>query len=212
MLNGTLKIAEVFYSLQGEGGLAGSPFVFVRLAGCNMACGYCDTDHSMHEKLTDMELLSDIQKIGRGCKRILWTGGEPLLQLDQFVIDEFNKAGYFQTIETNGSMPLLKRLDYVSISPKFNPDEGGWAQSMSAFLLMADSTSWPNEVRICVPEMGWLRRMSPFPKFPAWRSYLSPNTETDEYPGILEECIRFCLENPRWSLSVQQHKKLWKIK
>lgn len=200
-----MRVREIFYSLQGEGGLAGSPFVFVRLAGCNLACEFCDTKSAIGVlESRDMEwrdLLEVVRSISPDCRRILWTGGEPLLQLDAGTVAFFSDAGYFQAVETNGTLPVPRGLDYVSVSPK-QDRERKW--------IMPALGTKAQEARVCVPEMGWLYRTK-IPQFDAWRWYLSPNTETDEFPAIMEECVAYCKAHPAWSLSVQQHKKLWKI-
>ncbi len=198
-----LKVAEIFYSLQGEGWLAGSSFIFIRLAGCNLKCSFCDTDYTSRQEIDPDDLMKGLKW---PCRRILWTGGEPLLQLTPGIIDAFRSGGFFQALETNGTLPIPAGLDYVSVSPKQLNKDDAWTSA-------AFSAGKVNEVRVCVPEMGWINRHGrSLPDFPAWRKYLSPNTETDEFPGILQECVDYCLENLDWSLSVQQHKVTWKIK
>lgn len=207
-----LEIAETFYSIQGEGGLAGLPFVFVRLAGCTLACEFCDTNHAGNEFMEPIDLLIRLHGM-TPCSRLLWTGGEPLLQLSEGIIAFFHDAGYTQAVETNGTLPVPPGLDYVSVSPKLVDENGQTARSAKdgAWTIEAFASGKADEARVCVPELGWLRRNSPLPKFNADRLILSPNTETDEFEAIMKECVAFCLENPAWSLSVQQHKKLWKI-
>ena len=111
-----LKVNEIFYSIQGEGVRIGTPNIFIRLSGCNLKCSFCDTEHNSFEIYSIDKLYKHIQKYN--CKNIIWTGGEPLLQLTEDVVIFFKQKGYFQAIETNGTLPIIKGLDFISVSPK----------------------------------------------------------------------------------------------
>ena len=76
------SVNEIFSSLQGEGFWTGTPMVFVRLAGCNLRCPFCDTDHRHGEALRADALVREVLTRADGCRRICLTGGEPLLQAD----------------------------------------------------------------------------------------------------------------------------------
>ncbi len=108
----TLKVTEVFYSLQGEGNASGYPFVFIRLAGCNLRCGYCDTGYSFDfgQEKTLSALLKEVDSFPLS-NRVLITGGEPLLQKEgvAFLAQELLQRDKKVFIETNGSI-LLKDL------------------------------------------------------------------------------------------------------
>ena len=111
-----LKVSEIFYSLQGEGRRAGEASIFVRLAGCDLACSFCDTEFESRGVMTLKELHGRIGKVpGRW---IVWTGGEPTLQLTPEIIAHFKSLGYWQAIETNGNRPVPPGLDWVACSPK----------------------------------------------------------------------------------------------
>ena len=104
-----MKINEIFYSIQGEGRWTGLPNIFVRTAGCNLRCTYCDTKYAYFDG-KDMSIKDILRKIGEyPCKKICLTGGEPLLQ-DRIVqlIDSLSKENYHICIETNGSQSLDK--------------------------------------------------------------------------------------------------------
>lgn len=116
------KIAEVFFSIQGEGYWAGYPAIFIRFSGCNLRCDFCDTDFSHKLTLTKGAILQII--VHYPCELIILTGGEPTLQL---VIDSegnsefvqfFKDLGYQVHIESNGTRPLPKNVDWITISPK----------------------------------------------------------------------------------------------
>lgn len=193
-----LKVSEIFYSLQGEGIRAGQPTIFIRLQGCTAknACVksgiQCDTEFESGKEYTVEELLVYIMKIGKGCKWITWTGGEPTDQLTAAIVDFFNDAAYKQSIETSGIRPVPAGLDLVSVSPKV-------AEHILA-------KNFPNGVT----ELRYVRHAGqeiPQPSIVAEHYMLSPhsdgfNINTDN----LKHCIRLCLENPVWRLSVQQHK------
>lgn len=104
-----LSVVEVFYSLQGEGNASGYPFIFIRLAGCNLRCGYCDTGYSFDRgREISLNALLDEIKALPAAKRVLITGGEPLLQKEGVIaltraLISFGKTVY---LETNGSLSL----------------------------------------------------------------------------------------------------------
>ncbi|MBN2600190.1 MAG: radical SAM protein [Candidatus Thermoplasmatota archaeon] len=105
-----MKINEIFYSLQGEGRLVGTPSIFLRTAGCNLRCTYCDTTYA-YEKGTQMtirEILDELKKYP--CTQVCVTGGEPLVQKETpRLIDSLLKKNYTVCLETNGSCSI-KRL------------------------------------------------------------------------------------------------------
>lgn len=102
-----MKVNEIFYSLQGEGPLAGLPTVFVRTAGCNLRCSYCDTTYAYYEG-EEMDPAAVVAQTKRWpCRRVCVTGGEPLLQEDVGeVVDLLVEAGYEVSVETNGSLDV----------------------------------------------------------------------------------------------------------
>jgi len=123
-----LLINEIFYSIQGEGPNAGKPAVFLRLAGCNFKCKWCDTKHALRVsakcEVPSAIILKKIKKYK--CKHLVITGGEPTLQQDGLVELLKNLSDYYVEIETNGSIPLKKQFEHtlrlrsgqVNCSPK----------------------------------------------------------------------------------------------
>ncbi len=119
-------ISEIFYSLQLEGALIGYPAVFVRFAGCNLSCEFCDTKYALTEgkEMNPDEVFNEVNRYS--AKRIIFTGGEPALY-DNFMYDFMNEHpeyGYF--IETNGTIPLTLSIGYfehVVVSPKLHAIE-----------------------------------------------------------------------------------------
>ena len=104
-----MKINEIFYSIQGEGGDAGKPTIFIRFTGCNLRCIYCDTTYAFYEG-EDMGMEEIIEAIKKWkCRRVCITGGEPLLQQEVYaLIDALLKMEYEVSVETNGSIGIEK--------------------------------------------------------------------------------------------------------
>jgi organic radical activating enzyme len=188
--NLTLKVNEIFYSLQGEGARAGSPNIFIRLAGCNLRCAFCDTEFESFITLKLSNILTEIQKFN--CKNIIWTGGEPALQLTYDIVDYFKSQGYFQAIETNGMFELPNNLDWITVSPKSNK-------------IVPQKI---NEIKCLIKKGDNLPNYNNFDCI----KWLSPINDKDEINyDNLNYCIKLVLENPKWNLTTQYH-KLWKIK
>ena len=134
----TYSVKEIFPTLQGEGGQAGRAAVFCRFAGCNLwsgreadraaaVCTFCDTDFvgingAGGGKFETAEALADRIETtwtgGAGDRLVVCTGGEPLLQLDDALIAALHARGFQIAVETNGTLPAPKGLDWICVSPK----------------------------------------------------------------------------------------------
>ena len=119
-----LPINELFYSLQGEGALAGVPSVFVRTSGCNLRCWFCDSYHTSWEPtwawLSVEAIIDEVLSYGRA-DYIVLTGGEPMLHEESVrLLDELANRGYHTTVETNGTIFRDAEVDLMSISPKLS--------------------------------------------------------------------------------------------
>lgn len=190
-----LKINEIFRSIQGEGGWAGASAIFVRFAGCNKNCSFCDTEHEKVNFNLSVEELIDAIKIYGGTNNIVvFTGGEPLIQphnLLRSVIKGLKQEGYNHIhLETNGSIDgsVLDEFTYVSCSPKTN--------KLSINLLKVDCWKYlyPSPV---TP----LENIEPMPnRF----YYVQP---VDGIENSLSQSIEKVKElGIRWKLGVQLHK------
>lgn len=116
---GLYPIVEMFYSLQGEGARTGQATIFVRFAGCNLACEFCDTDFRVQQTLTLEQITAEIARIGGGCRWVCLTGGEPTIHELQPVCDALHSLGYQVQMETNGTRPRPDwRVDHITVSPK----------------------------------------------------------------------------------------------
>jgi len=197
-----LRVTELFYSLQGEGGRAGTANVFVRLQGCKTkeACYQlgirCDTEFESGSEYSPDQLLREIEKMDTGAsKNIIWTGGEPLDQLTTEHVQFFKDKGYYQALETSGLQPTEANFDYICLSPKV------------AEHVVAKNFKSVHELRY-VRHKG---QSIPEPKVEALYYCISPHSDgwtiNDEN---LAHCIQLVKSNPKWRLSVQQHKQ-WKV-
>lgn len=196
----TYRINEIFYSLQGEGLRAGTSNFFIRFSGCNLRCsrdkeGFdCDTEFQSGIDWTLEEIYKELQHLNSNCKSIIFTGGEPSLQLDDEMIDFFKERGFFLAIESNGLRELSPKLDWICISPK-----------------TAEHTlkqKFAHEVKYVRAYAQGL----PQPEVKADHYLISPAFEAGQLSNrTLKWCIELCEKNPPWRLSVQQH-KLWDVR
>jgi 7-carboxy-7-deazaguanine synthase len=127
-----LKIAELFYSIQGEGSLVGVPSVFVRTSGCNLRCSWCDTPYTSWQpegaELSLRQILDEVR--AHPARHVVVTGGEPMIQPEIIPLTEqLRAAGLHITIETAGTVFQPVACDLMSISPKLanSTPEGDWA-------------------------------------------------------------------------------------
>ncbi|HUI32148.1 MAG: 7-carboxy-7-deazaguanine synthase QueE [Dysgonamonadaceae bacterium] len=186
-----LIVNEIFYSLQGEGGRMGKPSIFIRLSKCNLRCSFCDTEFDSGDEMTLREILNEIAEYG--CKWIIWTGGEPTLQLTDEVVAFFKNHGYLQAIETNGTRKVPNGIDYITCSPK---------QHFAKIKALIPHTQ---ELRFPIQKGDPLPDISVLPS--AENYYLSPIFDADQpIRENIDYCVQLVKENPQWSLSMQLHK------
>ena len=191
-------LVEIFSSLQGEGRNAGRPCVFVRFAGCNLSCPWCDTDVKRRFSLTAAGILEELAR--HRPKSVILTGGEPtVVKGMEALVAALKDAGYWIAVETNGTSgvdeaPWLAFVDYVACSPKREfPDR--------LRLAAAD------EVRVVASGEGtadFCRRVRG--RIAATDYYVSPCDRDGEIDFATAKAALEELEG--WSLSVQLHKLL----
>jgi 7-carboxy-7-deazaguanine synthase len=133
-----LQLAEIFYSIQGEGMWSGTPAVFVRLAGCNLACDFCDTDYSTKLFASVDDVVEKIRENGGDCPMVILTGGEPLAQAETpALIEALRKDGRRVHIESNGTIFTELPADvWLCISPKERVDARMAARANEAKLIV----------------------------------------------------------------------------
>lgn len=112
------RIVEIFESLQGEGYNTGMPAIFIRFAGCNLNCVWCDTNFRQYTRFTLEQLLTKVKQYTS--KNIIITGGEPTMvkALPELLLP-LKQAGYYIAIESNGLGKVDPLIDYIALSPKF---------------------------------------------------------------------------------------------
>jgi 7-carboxy-7-deazaguanine synthase len=163
-----VKISEIFYSIQGEGMLAGVPSVFLRTSGCNLRCTWCDTPYTSWNPVGDDlsldNILADVR--GRGSKHVVVTGGEPMIQQEIVRLTQRLKdLGLHITIETAGTVYQPVTCDLMSISPKLanstpaEREDGRWAAQHDRLryqpgVLKQLMAEYPYQLKFVVSEPG----------------------------------------------------------
>lgn len=186
------KINEIFYSIQAEGEFAGSPAVFVRFSGCNLACSFCDTQHEQGTFYTKDELEQEVEKLTKGDKNIIivLTGGEPTIQLKNC---EPLFKGYQIHLESNGMFDIPDWVDYAVISPK-TP------------LKLETMKRLPNALKFIYTKtsQGFISKLG----LQALKSKIKVFIQPLEIDGEIniKETLEFVLNNPQFKLSLQIHK------
>ena len=183
----SLKVNELFYSVQGEGANLGMPAVFIRLADCNLKCPFCDTNHETFVEMSLSTIKMEVKKYN--CPNIIWTGGEPTLQLTDEIVSLFKN--YYQCIETNGTRKVPAGINYIACSAK------------APIELLNENFATIDEIRLPIKKGDKLPDIAQLPK--AAHYYLSPIDVSREN---LDYCLQLLTENPLWRLSVQLHKLL----
>jgi 7-carboxy-7-deazaguanine synthase len=133
-----LALSEIFYSIQGEGTWTGTPAVFVRLAGCNLACDFCDTDYSTKFFASAPEIVAMVRESGGDCPMVVLTGGEPLAQAETpALIEALRRDGRRVHIESNGTIfTELPEDVWLCVSPKERVDQRMAARANEAKLIV----------------------------------------------------------------------------
>lgn len=205
----TYAVKEIFYTLQGEGMRAGRPAVFCRFAGCNLwsgrevdraeaQCTFCDTQFvgTDGEGGGRFESASALARAvaslwpanGGGKRYVVFTGGEPLLQLDGALIDAIHALDFEIAIETNGTIEAPAGIDWVCVSPKAGTE-----------LVQRRG----NELKLVYPQAG--AEPERFQAL-AFEHFLLQPMWGDKTVENMHAAARYCMAHPRWRLSVQTHK------
>lgn len=205
-------VKEIFYTLQGEGAQAGRAAVFCRFAGCNLwsgceadraaaVCRFCDTDFvgvdgaggGKFETANALAMAIDEKwprEVGAGKRFVVCTGGEPLLQLDASLIEALHARDFEIAVETNGTVAAPASLDWICVSPK-----------AGAHLVQKTG----DELKLVYPQAG--AEPGEFEGLLFKNFFLQPM----DGPSLTintDLAVRYCLDHPRWRLSLQTHKFL----
>lgn len=210
------SVKEIFLTLQGEGAQAGRAAVFCRFSGCNLwsgreedrataICQFCDTDFVGVDGIgggkfaTATDLAAAITaawldtNAGSNYRYVVFTGGEPALQLDSALLDAIHKHHFEIAIETNGTLPLPAGIDWVCVSPKFGAD---------LVIKQAD------EIKLAIPQIGHTQLELILKRFEGMdyrHRFLQPidGFERDANTAL---AVQLCQKRPLWRLSLQTHK------
>jgi 7-carboxy-7-deazaguanine synthase (Cx14CxxC type) len=204
----TYTVKEIFYTLQGEGANSGKAAVFCRFSGCNLwtgreedrsraVCQFCDTDFvgvgpDGRKFATAEELAAAIANAWRGDsdreRLVVCTGGEPLLQIDDELVDAIHAAGFTIAVETNGTRPAPRGIDWICVSPKAD------APLVQRF---------GSELKLVFPQPAAMPEL--FEDLEFQHFFLQPM----DGPSVAENtrlAVEYCMAHPRWRLSLQTHK------
>jgi 7-carboxy-7-deazaguanine synthase (Cx14CxxC type) len=206
------SVKEIFYTLQGEGAQTGRPAVFCRFAGCNLwsgherdrsvaICQFCDTDfvgvdgpgggkfESAEECASAVEAAWP-GSASSGKRFVVCTGGEPLLQLNQDLIAALHARGFEIAVETNGTVAAPVGIDWICVSPK-----------AGAKLVQRSG----NELKLVYPQAG--ADPGDFETLTFRHFFLQP-MDGPSRAANTDLAVRYCLDHPKWRLSLQTHKLL----
>jgi 7-carboxy-7-deazaguanine synthase (Cx14CxxC type) len=204
-------VKEIFYTLQGEGRNAGRAAVFCRFAGCNLwsgreadraraVCQFCDTDFAGTDgvgggRFADASTLAQaISRAWRGAARagrlVVLTGGEPLLQVDEALIDCLHERSFEVALETNGTIAAPPGLDWICVSPK-----------AGAPLVLTGG----DELKLVFPQIGITPGSFEHLEF---ENFLLQPMDGPDRERNTAAAVAYCLEHPQWRLSLQTHKLL----
>lgn len=205
------SVKEIFYTLQGEGAQSGRPAVFCRFAGCNLwsgresdrataICKFCDTDFvgtdgnlggkfespaALAERINAQWPANSVKH-----KYVVFTGGEPLLQLDVELIKAMHAHGFEIAIETNGTLPVPAGVDWICVSPK-----------IGAELVVTKG----HELKVVIPQDQ--QRLQTYASLSFQHFFLQP-MDGPQLEENTKLAIATCKKNPQWRLSLQTHKLL----
>ena len=207
-------VKEIFYTLQGEGHQTGRPAVFCRFSGCNLwtgreedrhkaVCKFCDTDFygvgpDGGKFAAPRDLAARVAELWPadqpdGSKPyVVCTGGEPLLQLDEDLVDAFHAAGFEVAVETNGTQPAPAGLDWICVSPKANAP---------VTLLNGD------ELKLVYPQVEREAQPECFEHL-SFRYFSLQPMDGESLSENIRLTVEYCLAHPKWRLSLQTHKLL----
>jgi 7-carboxy-7-deazaguanine synthase len=206
----TYAVKECFLTLQGEGAQSGSRAVFLRFAGCNLwsgreqdrataQCTFCDTDFVGTDgegggKFADANglarVVEDMWGEPLGNRLVVITGGEPMLQLDEPLVEALHELGFRIAVETNGTLPATAGIDWICVSPKAGTN------------IVQRSG---NELKLVWPQPG----IEPA-DLETWsfEHFLVQPMDCPKGQEAIDAAIRLAMERPKWRLTLQAHKAL----
>ncbi len=191
-----LPLMEQYYTLQGEGFYTGRPAVFIRLAGCDVGCVWCDVKESWDEKAHPLVSINTIvdDVLKTGCKFVVLTGGEPTMYNLSFLTTALKTHGMEIAIETSGTNPLRGELSWVTFSPKKFKEP------------LEDYYRFSDELKVVIyhpSDLDWAKEQAAKMKSNC-QFYLQP--EWSKMDELMPSILDYIKANPKWKLSLQTHK------
>jgi len=207
------SVKEIYYTLQGEGANTGRPAVFCRFAGCNLwsghekdraaaVCNFCDTDfvgtdgpnggkfENAHELAEKVASIWPASRVNGSKPLVVCTGGEPLLQMDDALVNAFQAQHFEVAIETNGTKLAPRGIDWICVSPKAGAE----------LVLRAG-----HEMKLVFPQAG--AEPERFESLDFEHFFLQP-MDGPRRAENTKLAMQYCLQHPKWRLSLQTHKLL----
>ncbi|MDX2249972.1 MAG: 7-carboxy-7-deazaguanine synthase QueE [Bacteroidia bacterium] len=191
-----LPVMEQFYTLQGEGGWTGAAAYFIRLAGCDVGCHWCDVKESWTPKEDQYMPAAEItaRALACGAERVVITGGEPTIYDLRLLTENLHDAGLKIHIETSGAHILKGDIDWICFSPKkFLPPKDEFyqiAQELKVVIYNEHDLLWAEQhAARCAPTV---------------KLFLQP--EWSRRDRVTPKIIEYALSNPHWRVSLQTHK------
>jgi len=204
----TYAVKECFLTLQGEGVQSGSRAVFLRFAGCNLwsgreqdraaaQCNFCDTDFVGTDgegggKFAGAdELAGHVETLwdgGSDDRRVVITGGEPMLQLDEGLVEALHGRGFRIAVETNGTLPATAGIDWICVSPKAGTEV---VQRSGNELKLV----WPQKGIDPAELEGW-----------GFEHFLVQPMDCERRDEAMDAAVKLAMARPKWRLSLQAHK------
>lgn len=191
-----LPVMESFYTIQGEGYHQGRAAYFIRLAGCDVGCVWCDVKESWDEEKHPLKNISEIVSAAASHpgRLAVITGGEPLMHDCTALTSALHEAGFATNIETSGSSPLSGDWDWICLSPK------KFKAPLPEIIPLA------NELKVVIfnkSDFAWAEKYAAQVS-PRCKLYLQP--EWEKSASITPLIIEYIKQNPQWELSLQIHK------
>lgn len=191
------RVNDIFYSLQGEGANVGRAAVFIRFAGCNLRCSFCDTEFESFRDMTADEIMQAIAPFES--RFVVLTGGEPTIQVDEAFVDLLHAHGYEVAMESNGTLPAPRNLDWLTVSPK-RPIKKGWGSEAKR----------PDEIKIVFISAEDIETICSSIELTSIGAtlYLQPcdTGDAEQNRRIVASCVDYIKRHPEWRLSLQTHK------
>lgn len=195
-------VNDIFYTIQGEGFWTGRAAVFARLSRCNLwtgreedrasaICNFCDTDFEYAEKMSEDQFVEAVFSAWPSTAHkpmVVFTGGEPLLQLKTQTILRLKDLGFYTSVETNGTVAVPEGLDWVCVSPK---------------ILSRMKATHADELKLVYPQKNVMPDQ--MLDYPATHRWLSP-MDGPKYEENLQAAIEYVKADPVWRLNIQTHK------